>query len=58
MLYDRAAILGWGSILRDEHRGRLFYPIIEDLLYAGEAFAGADDFAVGAFNATSSENEP
>ena len=58
MLYDSTAILGWGSILRDEHRGRLFYPIIEDLPYAGKAMAGVDDFAVVAFNATSRENEP
>jgi hypothetical protein len=58
MLYDSAAILGWGSILRDEHRGRLFYPIIEDLLHVGKALVGVDDFAMIAFNATSSKNEP
>jgi hypothetical protein len=40
MLYDSAAIGGWGSILRDEHRGRRYYPSDRVLAYDGEALAG------------------
>jgi hypothetical protein len=31
-----AAIQGWGSILRDEHRGRRYYPDGQVLAYVGE----------------------
>jgi hypothetical protein len=38
-----AAIQDWGSILRDEHRGRRYYPNGQVLAYVGELGAGAND---------------
>jgi hypothetical protein len=58
MLYDSAAIGGWGSILRDEHRGRRYYPYDQVLPCVGELVAGADDFFLITFNVNDSENEP
>lgn len=54
MLYDSAAIGGWGSILRDEHRGRVYYPNDQGLADAGELVAGANDVRPIAFNANDS----
>src|SRR5258708_993918 len=42
MLYDSAAILAWGPILHDGHRGRRYYPNDQVLAYDGELLAGAD----------------
>jgi hypothetical protein len=58
MAYDSAAILGWGSILRDGHRGRRYYPNDRVLSYDGQLAAGANDFRLIAFTPTNSENEP
>jgi len=58
MLYDSAAIGGWGSILRDEHRGRRYYPNGQVLAYVGEFVAGAGDSCLITFNSNDSENEP
>ncbi len=40
MLYDSAAILAWGPILRDGHRGPRYYPNDRVLADDGEALAG------------------
>ena len=58
MLYDGAAILGWGSILRDEHRGRRYYPNDLGPTYGGQLVAGANASRLITFDANNRENEP
>jgi hypothetical protein len=41
MLYDSVAVMAWGSILRDGHRGRPYYTLDQVLANDGELLAGA-----------------